>query len=543
MQQLFARKHLMFSIVLALQLCLLFWAGSKKFSFFIDELWSYNLANAYFSPLLGDIPSFYERWISQEELISLVTVNPDHRFAFDSVFYNQEQDVHPPFYYCILHFLCSLFPTYFNKWIGLGINIVSFALTQVVLYTMADRMFKNKHISILVVVLYGFSLGAVNTAMTIRMYMLLTLFVTLCFFVNVLILDALVKNESSRRMARLIVLLSPIYFLGFLTQYLFVVPAFFISLILLIIIIGTSRLKLALIYVVATMSPLLLSVMTFPAAITHTVGGGYRGAQAISLLKNESLIDRFSSFAIIANKEICFSSWIIFLCLVILAFTVFRLSTKVIEHRQCVLKFSNECNQIVLNCSGFLWIVTTLSTALAFAVLSKIPEINDTRYIFCMYPLIFLSLGSFLCYCANFVKIRATLFTCLAIVFAILLASTQINVKDIKWSQRHAKPLVEALQKDKLPIVYLTTSPNAWPMMGFYNFFILSRETYATTDGENVSKLCEDKKDFILFVSRFVKDHGPILDRLKSQGCLCENKYLDWHGKGYLVQNCSAEQR
>lgn len=52
----------------------------------------------------------------------------------------QTYDVHPPFYYLLLHTVCSLFPGRFSKWSGIGLNIVLFVLSWSVLAKLTRRI-------------------------------------------------------------------------------------------------------------------------------------------------------------------------------------------------------------------------------------------------------------------------------------------------------------------------------------------------------------------------------------------------------------------
>lgn len=62
-----------------------------------------------------------------------MTAKKGNRFDFASVWWNQTQDVHPPFYYALLHTVCSLLPGTFSKWYAGMINMMFAIFTLYVL--------------------------------------------------------------------------------------------------------------------------------------------------------------------------------------------------------------------------------------------------------------------------------------------------------------------------------------------------------------------------------------------------------------------------
>ena len=87
---------------------------SKKESYDGDEIWSYGLANSYYNPFLHNSGTWdnnkdnrylqnFNTWITGDTFHNYLTVQENERFTYDSVWYNQSADVHPPFYYALLH--------------------------------------------------------------------------------------------------------------------------------------------------------------------------------------------------------------------------------------------------------------------------------------------------------------------------------------------------------------------------------------------------------------------------------------------------------
>lgn len=109
------RAVALFVIVL---ICLCSWWAVRKEGFFLDEIYSYGLANSSYVPFLswlhggeqvanGKLP---EAVFTQSEFLNYVAPQESTRFDYASVYYNQTQDVHPPLFY----FCCTRCAHYFR---------------------------------------------------------------------------------------------------------------------------------------------------------------------------------------------------------------------------------------------------------------------------------------------------------------------------------------------------------------------------------------------------------------------------------------------
>ena len=209
------------ALLMTFGVCLLF--GMRKTGMFIDEIYSYGLSNSYYAPFLSDLKDgqLIDSVFTREEIDAYLTVDAADRFAFDSVYYNQSRDVHPPLYYWIFHFVSSCFPGSSSKWIGLGINMAVYLLTLLLLIRLIMLLFGSEDNAAASAALYGVSALGLSTVMMIRMYTLLT------FFTVLLALNAAIILRKKERSATWLLLTLTI-FAGMMTQYYFVFYAFFL---------------------------------------------------------------------------------------------------------------------------------------------------------------------------------------------------------------------------------------------------------------------------------------------------------------------------
>lgn len=71
---------------------------NAKSGYFLDEIYSFGLSNSEYKPFLIDVMDgdITEKIITYKELFNYVAAG-DNKFNYDSVYYNQAQDVHPHF--------------------------------------------------------------------------------------------------------------------------------------------------------------------------------------------------------------------------------------------------------------------------------------------------------------------------------------------------------------------------------------------------------------------------------------------------------------
>ena len=108
------RANILLIIIIIIQICTLVHYGRMKKGYYVDEVWSYGLANSYYHPHVYWNDALSE-WVSGDYFKEYLEVSEAERFKYGSVIFNQKNDVHPPLFYAILHTICSFFPNTFSK--------------------------------------------------------------------------------------------------------------------------------------------------------------------------------------------------------------------------------------------------------------------------------------------------------------------------------------------------------------------------------------------------------------------------------------------
>lgn len=245
-----------------------------------DELYSYGLSNSRNMPFLTGLfegKGAEGTVINRQELWNYITVNDGEAFDYQSVYYNQTQDVHPPLYYFLLHTICSFFPETFSKWMGLMLNLFLFAGTLLLLYgimvklseggkdTGQKNILSSHRAGLMAMILYGLSMAGLSELVLIRMYMQAS-------FLNVLlawwVLCLLRKQTFSLYLA-----LGLTVFAGLLTHYYFVFYAFFACALLDIYFLIRKNVKAFAAVSVAAILGALCMYLYYPACIQHLLTG------------------------------------------------------------------------------------------------------------------------------------------------------------------------------------------------------------------------------------------------------------------------------
>lgn len=150
----------------------------EKCGYHVDEIWSYGLAN-HPDGIWINVEDGIQYDNPEEPFLRFVTVDPNHRFDYINVWNNQRADVHPPFYYLILHTICSFFPGIYSDWFAGCINIFFVLLTLYAVRRLLKGLVGNEPALIaLGTLLFIFSCGILNMVVFFRMYMMAMFWVT-----------------------------------------------------------------------------------------------------------------------------------------------------------------------------------------------------------------------------------------------------------------------------------------------------------------------------------------------------------------------------
>ncbi len=115
------KTKMFFSLFIIIHIIFAVYLGMNKINYHYDERLTFGLANNTMGGVKIENGKVYHGFSLYNDYLS---VRNTERFDYKGVWKNQAKDVHPPFYYVIIHTICSFFPEQYSKWFGIIPNII-----------------------------------------------------------------------------------------------------------------------------------------------------------------------------------------------------------------------------------------------------------------------------------------------------------------------------------------------------------------------------------------------------------------------------------
>ncbi len=310
---------------------------SQKEGFHMDELLSFELANAEFNPWIvptqpqGRLAKLYQNeiqgdtfsetlgnvfrliqdvvenrgeslianytadvyeepvWIDRETFVDYVTVDEDDAFNYLSVYFNVKDDNHPPLHFMVLHTVSSLVQGKATPLMGCMINLATILGCCILLFRLGDLCGKERT-GMMAALLYGLSCGGIATGLLIRMYGLMTFFCVALFYCHVskwlqfAAADSEIQSQGDVYRKKNGWLIA-VTLLGFWTQYFFLFYCLALAVVTAVLLL-TRRAYRSLGYYVRSMATAaVIGLCVFPFAVSDVFSSD-RGVEALGNLAN-----------------------------------------------------------------------------------------------------------------------------------------------------------------------------------------------------------------------------------------------------------------
>lgn len=346
---------------LAISTCYMF----TKQGYHEDELLTYNLANS--SKQLNVDGG----WNTPKDFNDYLTVSENDTFNYAQVYENQIIDAsHPPFYYALVHTVCSFFPSAFCKWFAYSINIFSVIGSLILLFLIGKRITNNDMYALIGVGAYAFSIACITTTIYLRMYATLSFFV-LAFLYQVILMYQK-KNTVNFRDC---ILMFANVMLGILTQYYFILFAALVSLVFLVFKIKEKCYKDLAKYIITMMLGAIVALCIYPFIISNVLGGN-RGFGSIKLSVDTITIVTYvfyklATYVQILAKDLFLNQvWLFVVC--VLGLIAFWIYSRFIKKQ----RLSREA------------VLISFPAITYFVLISLLSPFNSDRYVMISLPLI-----------------------------------------------------------------------------------------------------------------------------------------------------------
>lgn len=421
----------------------------------------------------------YNKWLDWNFWNQALTVSLGHRFSYDSVFYNQAHDVHPPLYYVMIHTICSFFPGQISKWFGIIPNIIFFVCAQIVIWIITKKLFSNKWMALLICAFYGFSWGTINNIVYIRMYAMLTMWALLSYLLHL----KMIKSFSYKKYICILV----ISFLGIMTQYYFLIYGFFLSFFYVLILIMRKEYKFILFYILGFVVLAVLTVQFYPPIIDQILGKvGTQGQTAIHNMMESDFLHRISIFAHIISKDL-FGGHIIWIASILMLIFL----NKVFSYFGKISIIKNENNNsikiniyihsaqlettIQMNYLNKCMVYSFLCALGYFCIIAKIAPFFDTRYLVIIHPLIIILFIYILDKFRYLYRISIKGFSIIISILLILFSMKMYHADNLFFYDKNYENINQVIVQENanLAFIVVTREKNWWPTID--ETFTLSR--------------------------------------------------------------------
>lgn len=265
------KSRIILAVIILISLCFSVFFMFTKQGYHEDELLTYNLANS--SKQLAT-----DGWNTAQDMNEYLAAGSNDRFDYAQVYQNQIIDAsHPPFYYALVHTVCSFFPGVFSKWLAFSINIIMMTGALILLYKIGKRVTDNNLYALIAAGGYALSIACITTTIYLRMYSTLTFFVLAFLYVSLWLYD----KKNTVNFKNCFVML-PVVTLGILTQYYFILFAGLIGLVFLVFKIKEKCIKDLIFYIVTAVVGAGIALCIYPYIISNVIGGN-RGLGSLEI--------------------------------------------------------------------------------------------------------------------------------------------------------------------------------------------------------------------------------------------------------------------
>ena len=372
-------------VMIAMQATRIVRLGNVKSGFHVDEMLTYTLSN-YPDTFVKDTEGLFENWVSGDVYEKTLSVATENRFDYKMVTNNQSKDVHPPLYYYIIHTVASMVPGTFSKWIGIIPNLIFAVFTTILFYGINRKIFKNELAAVFCTAVWTFSIAAMNGAIFIRMYTILTFFAVLLARIHLKALDEIKEAGCISKKTYGCFFLCTC--MGILTHYYYMIFCFFLCGIFFFYLLRRKNWKQQISYCLAEGGAILAAILCYPTMLTH-IFSGYRGKQAMESLNNFQGMKESvkTALSIIDGQLFNRQGEKIIVIMLILAIVLFVLK-KLNKGKE--KESLSICRESELE-TTFIVAASAVVAVGYVTVIAKIAPYVTDRYFLCVFPLIVLS--------------------------------------------------------------------------------------------------------------------------------------------------------
>ncbi|MFP7492984.1 hypothetical protein SFC66_04270 [Terribacillus saccharophilus] len=478
-----SRDYVVVFAIILLSTLLIFAFSKDKINYHLDELLTYSLSNSadYLNIESGKRYEDYEAFQNQ-----FLTASENDRFNYEQVWTRQAEDVHPPFYYVLIHTISSFMPGEFSKYIGIAVNMIFNALIIVLLFKFAMLLTGNRKIAYITSLFWAINPGVISDMLFIRMYIMAMFFCLLITYVHIKRMQQVTARNYTFYLALFFASVA-----GFLTHYYVLIFTFFLCALYVLYLLVKKKFKELLLYVVTYILTLGAVLLIFPSIYNHLLGEGNRGEQSINnFMSLEGFVGNAKIFWRIISDNF-FGGYLVYLLIGIVLLLITTL-----------LPLKKYANKSVLGQSSVWQYVMLIVPCTLFGLLVvNIAVFTVERYIQPIFPLLILIFVTLLFHVVRLYTAKTISLIIGCVLLAVICITGYTKTTSFEYLMT---PSAEALDiaeqyRDK-DSVYLYEIP--WQVVPSYEeLSYLNSVTFYTPDKMEALVNDTDYDDFILYTN------------------------------------------
>ena len=426
-------------------------------------------------------------WMSGEELLGQIAVTKGDGFQYGQVLVNQAMDVHPPFYYLLVHTIFSLFRNSCTKWHLFAVNLMFLMGSLALIYRLVRKYFGGFAPALLTAALFGFSQGFMSCAVYFRMYAVFTFFVIAAYGVQLYLMEhdfALDKRD------RILLVLSTV--LGFYTHYYFILFLAGIVLLNVFFFVRDKRFSCLLKYIKTMVIAGLISLVIWPFSIYHILFG-YRGTEAVSKLTASGFMKNAGDYIKVVSKAF-FGKSIVLAGIMAAALAVLAGAAVWGARKQ------KECDVI----KSRKWLFALFPSLFYSLFMIQITPVREDRYLMCVFPFLAMVIAwGILTISSGFKDKVLQRICCMVLSIGLVLLNLRTVPNYLYLEQRGKK----AAETERNCIMLLLDDAYGYEqVMDLTEYPQVLVLTY--TDVEVLSKLVPDdpQKGFVIYIHKVLEE-------------------------------------
>jgi len=515
----FKQKPLiLLAIIILAQVCVIFHYAGKRNNLHTDEVFilDHIVSNNY-----GMLHKWFnaEGYVPSEQLKDYFKLDKGQRFNYSRVYKESKKDTPiPPAYNLLIYTLYSVYFSFFDNFSiypGIIFNVIFFILTNILLY-FTSRFLLDEKSALFPSLLWGFSAGAINCALYLRIYALAAFFFTALIYV----IFNIIKNKTNN--AKHYIFLLFVVYCGILTHYSFITWLAMVLPILLVWFVINKKWTELLKSTATAASAFVLSALSYPVMDNLLNSGTGKTAQkhifnfSVVLENSKLMFDQYCKSYFGFGAEIA----VIITVLLAIFFVIRHMRQKAKQHAA-----------IGVADKRIFALITSLSIAF-IPFIGQVAQLKIPRYIWPAAPISIV----FFCFMLYFLIGKTFSFTekskmiimTAAIICLVIFGffNREINFDRLGISNHpHEKTSQFNQQYRDMAAVCVADGNSRWAITGVLYYLTHMRgSAFVSLDKlNNLNEILSGidiSQGFILFISNLPKkpDYGEILNLLKQAG-------------------------